>query len=68
MAEYPDAKHQLCFWHALCALKKWLGILRRALAHYNVGLIYSEFGWIDLTFVPLSQAQKLTPVQEFMNH
>lgn len=68
MAEYPDAKHQLCFWHALRALKKRLAILRRVPAHYNGRLAYSEFGWIDPTFVPLSQAQKLTPVREFMNH
>jgi hypothetical protein len=24
---YPEAKHQLCFWHCLCAVKKQLSIL-----------------------------------------
>jgi MULE transposase domain len=24
---FPDAKHQLCFWHCLQAIKTWLAIL-----------------------------------------
>ncbi|KAF7371939.1 Sister chromatid cohesion protein [Mycena venus] len=59
LAEYPEAKHQLCFWHALRALKKRLSILRRMPAHYDVALAHSEFTWIDKKFIPIAQCQDL---------
>jgi hypothetical protein len=62
MAQYPEAKHQLCFWHALRAIKTRLAILRRAPAPYNVKLAHSEFDWIDQSFVPINQAQERVPV------
>jgi hypothetical protein len=43
IAEYPEAKHQLCFWHALRAIKKRLAILRRMpMANLN-GLTSTSF-------------------------
>jgi hypothetical protein len=61
-AEYPDAKHQLCFWHALRAIKKRLAILCRTPAHYDVELAHSEFDWIDLTFMPIGQCKDVERV------
>lgn len=62
MAEYPEAKHQLCFWHALRAIKKRLAILRRMPAHYDVKSAHSEFEWINLNFVPIGQSQETQTV------
>jgi hypothetical protein len=55
LAKFPEAKHQLCFWHALRAIKRRLSFLRRAPAFYNVTLAVAEFDWIDPSFVPVSQ-------------
>ena len=52
----PAAKHQLCFWHALRAIKKRLAKLRRAPAHYDVEAAHAEFHWIDKSFVPIKQS------------
>ncbi|KAF7965234.1 hypothetical protein HWV62_44909 [Athelia sp. TMB] len=57
LAEYPEAKHQLCFWHCLRAIKKHLSILRRAPAHYNVAEAMKEFNFIKADFVPVGQSQ-----------
>lgn len=56
-AVYPDAKHQLCYWHCLRAVKTRLSILRRTPAHYNVDEANAEFSWIDRVFVPEQQRQ-----------
>jgi hypothetical protein len=68
IAEYPEAKHQLCFWHALRAIKKRLAILRRMPAYYNVDLAHGEFEWIDLKFVPLGQSKEVNPVSHFYSY
>ncbi|KII86095.1 hypothetical protein PLICRDRAFT_115218, partial [Plicaturopsis crispa FD-325 SS-3] len=54
---YPDAKHQLCFWHCLRAIKTRLSILRRAPAYYNAEMAHAEFGWIDK---PVAEADTYT--------
>lgn len=63
LAKYPEAKHQLCFWHALRAVKTRLSILRRVPAHYAVDMAHAEYNWIDKTFVPISQSQEAEPVR-----
>jgi MULE transposase domain len=55
LAKFPEAKHQLCFWHCLRAIKKRLSILRRAPAFYDVKEAKKEFAWIDELFVPVQQ-------------
>ena len=55
---YPEAKHQLCFWHCLRAVKTQLSILRRRPKHYDVLEAKKEFDWIDETFVPSAQAKQ----------
>jgi hypothetical protein len=50
-----DATHQLCFWHALKAVKARLKDLRRAPAHYDVDKAQLEFPWIDPMFLPHRQ-------------
>lgn len=52
---FPDAKHQLCLWHALRAVKRRLAILRRMPAHYDVASAKHEFDFIDMAFVPVAQ-------------
>ncbi|KAG8912440.1 hypothetical protein FRC01_005099 [Tulasnella sp. 417] len=58
---WPDAKHQLCFWHCLRALKKRLAILRRQPALYNVKEAIAEFAFIDPTFLPIAQQPVSAP-------
>ncbi|KAF5334469.1 hypothetical protein D9758_017562 [Tetrapyrgos nigripes] len=53
--EFPETKHQLCYWHAEHAVKTHLSILRRAPTPYNVDQAQSEFPWIDKDFVPRGQ-------------
>ncbi|THU89116.1 hypothetical protein K435DRAFT_678583 [Dendrothele bispora CBS 962.96] len=56
---FPDAKHQLCFWHSLRAVKTRLSILRRQPKYYNVTEARNEFGdAIDKNFVPVGQTTK----------
>lgn len=62
LAVYPDAKHQLCFWHCLRAIKTRLSILRRRPKHYNIKEAKEEFPWIDELFVPLAQSKEVNPV------
>ena len=54
-AVFPAAKHQLCFWHALRAVKQRLAVVRRAPAFYDVNKATQEFSWIDPHFKPVSQ-------------
>jgi hypothetical protein len=63
LAKYPNAKHQLCFWHVLRAIKTRLAILRRVPAHYAVKSAHAEFNWIDEKFVPVSQSKEIAPVR-----
>ncbi|KDQ08348.1 hypothetical protein BOTBODRAFT_166049 [Botryobasidium botryosum FD-172 SS1] len=61
---FPKAKHQLCFWHCLKAIKKRLSILRRQPAHYNWVQAKQEFGFIDQQFVPVAQRPDSAPVSK----
>ena len=59
---YPEAKHQLCFWHCLQAIKSCLAVLRCHPKFYNVLEAKKEFDWIDLKFVPTAQSTETDPV------
>ncbi|KZT18513.1 hypothetical protein NEOLEDRAFT_1159440 [Neolentinus lepideus HHB14362 ss-1] len=48
--KFPEAKHQLCFWHAIKAICKRLSVLRHTPAFYNVDIAREEFHWIDKDF------------------
>lgn len=65
---FPEAKHQLCFWHCLRAVKKRLAILRRQPGPYNVAEAVAEFPFIDPAFLPLAQqptsAPDISPTQK----
>ncbi|KAF5361380.1 hypothetical protein D9758_006193 [Tetrapyrgos nigripes] len=53
---FPEAKHQLCFWHCLRAVKQQLSILQRPPKFYNVTEARNEFGdAINKNFVPVGQ-------------
>ena len=58
---WPSAKHQLCFWHALRALKQRLAKLAERPGAYNAEEAHKEFEFIDPTFVPVAQ-QTGTPI------
>lgn len=60
---FPEAKHQLCFWHCLRAVKTRLSIIRRQPRHYDVLEAKKEFPFIDRSFVPIAQASGLIPVR-----
>lgn len=51
----PESKHQLCFWHALRAVRSRLKILRRQPRYYNVEDARREFLWISKDFLPTTQ-------------
>lgn len=62
---FPEAKHQLCFWHCLRAVKTRLSTLRRQPAHYDVEAVINEFpgpDCIDRHFLPLAQQPVSAPV------
>ncbi|KAH9888107.1 hypothetical protein C8Q73DRAFT_767746 [Cubamyces lactineus] len=54
-ATWPDAKPQLCIWHALRAVKKRLCKNKDTPAPYDVHAACREFEFIDVNFVPISQ-------------
>lgn len=54
LAKMP-AKHQLCFWHCLRAIKICLATLARHPAYYNADEAFHEFNWIDCWFAPVNQ-------------
>lgn len=54
-AVWPQAKHQLCFWHALRALKQRLAKVKETPKHYDVAYARQEFLYIKASFVPAAQ-------------
>ena len=62
-AVWPSAKHQLCFWHALRAVKQRLSKTKETPAPYNPDTARKEFSFIDRDFVPLSQRNSANTVQ-----
>ncbi|KAG8987091.1 hypothetical protein FRB90_003603, partial [Tulasnella sp. 427] len=60
-AIFPDAKHQLCLWHCIKAVKSRLATLRRQPAHYSAEEAKAEFAFIDRNFLPLAQQPVTLP-------
>ncbi|KAF5330152.1 hypothetical protein D9611_010589 [Ephemerocybe angulata] len=56
---FPEAKHQLCFWHALRTVKTRMATLRRRPAFYNVDEACKEFPFIKPDFLPDAQVENL---------
>lgn len=52
---WPNAKHQLCFWHAVRALKQRLCKNKETPAQYDAAAANREFPFIDINFVPVGQ-------------
>ena len=52
---WPTAKHQLCLWHVLQAIKCQLANNREPLAFYNSVATHERFNFINPTFLPLGQ-------------
>ncbi|THU75484.1 hypothetical protein K435DRAFT_707083 [Dendrothele bispora CBS 962.96] len=64
---FPDAKHQLCFWHCLRAVKQRLSILRHPPKFYNVTEARNEFGdAINKDFVPVGQVSDSERVVSYL--
>ena len=62
---WPYAKHQLCFWHGLRAVKQRLSKNKDPPAKYNVEDAIEEFPFIDPFFVPFMQQSPEKSVSEF---
>ncbi|KAJ2970013.1 hypothetical protein NUW54_g12830 [Trametes sanguinea] len=54
-ATWPDAKHQLCFWHGLRAVKQRLCKTKETPAAYDAAAACREFSFIDPGFIPAAQ-------------
>ena len=52
---WPAAKHQLCFWHMLRAIRRQLANNREPPAYYRSGDAKQMFAFIDTAFLPLGQ-------------
>ena len=52
---WPTAKHQLCLWHVLRALKRRLANNREPPAFYASAEAHKRFPFIDPSFLPLGQ-------------
>ena len=52
---WPTAKHQLCLWHVLRAIKRRLGNNREHPAFYDAADAKSMFPIVDLGFLPIRQ-------------
>ncbi|PCH39585.1 hypothetical protein WOLCODRAFT_110923 [Wolfiporia cocos MD-104 SS10] len=52
---WPQAKHQLCFWHGLRAIKQRLVKNKETPAFYDVDEARREFSYINANFVPYLQ-------------
>ncbi|KAI9057367.1 hypothetical protein FKP32DRAFT_1689206 [Trametes sanguinea] len=57
---WGSAKHQLCFWHALRAVKQRLSKNKATPAPYDSREAHRSFDFIDPTFVPLGQQDEPT--------
>jgi hypothetical protein len=52
---WPTAKHQLCLWHVLRAIKRRLANNQEPPAFYNAANAAQSFEFIDPAFLPLGQ-------------
>ena len=68
LKKFPNAKHQLCFWHCLHAIKTCLSILRRHPRYYDAKEAKREFDWIDLGFAPVGQSDGVQQKVSVMNN
>ncbi len=60
---FPSAKHQLCFWHCLHAVKKQLAVTHWQPGFYNIAQAWKEFPFIHEHFLPLAQ-RRILPENE----
>ncbi|KIJ52336.1 hypothetical protein M422DRAFT_156450 [Sphaerobolus stellatus SS14] len=52
---WPHSKHQLCFWHALKAIKRRLAKNKSTPTPYNAQKAHEHFQFIDPNFLPRGQ-------------
>jgi hypothetical protein len=52
---WPDAKHQLCFWHALRAIKQRLCKNSETPGSYDWLEVKKEFSFVSSIFVPCAE-------------
>jgi len=62
---FPSAKHQLCFWHCLRAVKKRLTVSHLQPGFYNIRQAENEFQFIEKYFLPLAQRGALPEPEVF---
>lgn len=59
---WPTAKHQLCFWHVLRALRRRLANNREPPAFYHSVDAKKKFQFIDSAFLPAGQMSEIDRV------
>ena len=59
---WPKAKHQLCFWHELRAIKQRLSKNKDTPAFYDVQEAQAKFSFIKADFKPYMQQDNTTQV------
>ena len=64
---FPQAKHQLCFWHCLWAVKKRLAITHWQPGFYNIKQATTEYPFINNLFLPCMQQKDLSELEVRMN-
>jgi MULE transposase domain len=55
---WPLAKHQLCLWHALRAVKRRCAKQKDGLAFYDAPAAHAEFDFVDPKFLPYAMLTK----------
>jgi hypothetical protein len=61
---WPDAKHQLCYWHLRKAVQECMALSRLSTALYHPFEANHEFGFINLDFLPRCHPDKSDPDAE----
>lgn len=59
---WPTAKHHLCFWHVLRALRRRLANNREPPAFYHSVDVKKKFQFIDSAFLPAGQMSEIDRV------
>jgi hypothetical protein len=63
---WPNSKHQLCFWHALRAVKQRLAKNKSTPAFYDATSAAAIFNFIDPMFLPQAQQLDKSEVDSFL--
>jgi hypothetical protein len=64
LKKFSEGKHQLCYWHALRAVKQQFAVRKRQPAPYDWREACRENDYIDKNFRPIRQADGIAAVSQ----